>query len=109
MHDPIHERTTVSSTEPTEHNEATEFLKDEAPLAEALSPIPLRASRSQHAATMSFLLPEQSLSSALIAGVIASVFSVLLTILTIHYMRLGKHRGWSLWKRVSRQASSTRA
>jgi hypothetical protein len=101
MQDTIHEPTTVGSTESTEHNEATEFLKD-------VSPIPLRASRFQHAATVSFLPPEWSLFSALIAGVIASVLSVLLTILTIHYMRLGKYQGWSLWKRTSRQASSTR-
>ena len=107
MQDTIHEPTTVGSTESTEYNEAAEFLKDEAPLAEALSPIPLRASRFQHA-TLSFLPPESSLFSALIAGVIASVLSVLLTILTIHYMRLGKYQGWSLWKRILRQVSSTR-
>lgn len=90
MQDTIHEPTTVCSTESTEHDEATEFLKDEAPLAEARSPIPLRASRSQHAATVSILLPGRGLSSALIVGAIASVLSALLTILIIHFMRLGK-------------------
>jgi hypothetical protein len=104
MHDTRHEPTTGHSIESPEHNEATEFPKDE-----AASPIPLRASRFPHAATVSFLPSGRGLSSALIAGVIASVLSVLLTILTIHYMRLGKYQGWSLWKRTSRQASSTRA
>lgn len=108
MQDTMHKPTTVCSTESTEHDEATEFLKAEVPLAGARSPIPLRASRPHHAAAVSILLPGRSLSSALIAGVIASVFSVLFTILTIHYIRLGKYQGWSLWKRTSRQASSTR-
>jgi hypothetical protein len=94
--------------EPTEQNQPTETLKDEAPFTEALSPVPHRASRSQHTAPASFLLPGRGLSSALIAGVIASVLSVLFTILIIHYMRLGTHQRWSLWKRTSRQASSTR-
>ena len=100
MQDTTHETTTVDSTESTEHDEATEFLKDEAPLTEVLSPIPLRASRFLHAAAVPFLPPESSLFSALITGVIASVLSVLLTILTIHYIRLGKYHGWSLWKRT---------
>jgi hypothetical protein len=83
MQDTIHQPTAVRSTESTAHKEATEPLKDEAPLAGALSPVPLRASRFRHTAAMSFSLPERGLSYALIAGAIAGVLSALLTILII--------------------------
>jgi hypothetical protein len=90
MQDTMYEPIIVRSTESTEHDEATEFLKAEVPLAGARSPIPLRASRPHHAATVSILLPGRGLSSGLIVGAIASVLSALLTILIIHFMRLGK-------------------
>ena len=77
------EPTRPQGLEEAEHNQPTETLKDEAPLAGASSPVPLRASRSQHSATVSFSLPRQGPSSALIAGVIAGVLSALLTILII--------------------------
>src|SRR2546421_4267980 len=78
-----HEPTRPQGLEPVEHNQPTETLKDEAPLAGASSSIPLRASRSQHSATMSFSPSRRGPSSALIAGAIAGVLSALLTILII--------------------------
>ena len=83
MQDIIHEPTVVGSTESTEPKGVTEFLRDEAPLAGALSPIPHRASRSRHSAIVSFSLPRRGLSFALIAGAIAGVLFALLTILII--------------------------
>jgi hypothetical protein len=83
MQDAIHEPTTVRSIESTEHNKATEPLKDKAPLTEASSSVPLRSSRSQHSVVVSFSLPKRGPSSALIAGAIAGVFSAVLTVLII--------------------------
>src|SRR2546421_8189097 len=77
------EQTPSQVTEPVETYHPTDTLKDEAPLAGASSSIPLRASRSQHSATMSFSPSRRGPSSALIAGAIAGVLSALLTILII--------------------------
>jgi hypothetical protein len=83
MHNTIPEPTTVRSTEAATHNEATESPEDEMRLSGEPSLIPLRASRPQLTAAVSFSLPGRGLSSALIAGAIAGVLSALLTILII--------------------------
>lgn len=82
MQDAIHESTIVGSTESTNPNETTEPLQNDVPLARAPSSIPPRASRP-HFAIVPLSLPGRGLSTALIAGTIAGVFSALLTILII--------------------------
>ena len=83
MHHTIPEPTVVRSTEVAVPDETTETLKGETRLAGAPSLIPQRASRPRHPAPVSFSLPRQGLSSALIAGIMAGVLAALLTILII--------------------------
>ncbi len=79
MQDATNEPTGPRSLETTAHDEPTETLEDAPPGGETLSPLPPGGAHAQRHA----LLPQRGLYYAVIAGIIAGVFTALLTIVVI--------------------------
>jgi hypothetical protein len=71
-----------------EENQRTETLKEEAPLAGAPSPVPLRASRFQHSAPVSFSLPGRGLSIASVLSALRTILILLINTGTFHAVSL---------------------